>query len=105
MTFPARYVCQGSEVDIGGGEVRCLVALMAEGRSNAGIARRLWGTEGTVEKHVGSSSPSPISGDRGGTNMLAGSAARPIFLCSTRLGWRRPTGRLSRQSRRRGCQR
>ncbi|ABK70761.1 response regulator transcription factor [Mycolicibacterium smegmatis] len=26
--------------------------LMAEGRSNAGIARRLWVTEGTVEKHV-----------------------------------------------------
>jgi DNA-binding NarL/FixJ family response regulator len=25
---------------------------MAEGRSNAGIARRLWITEGTVEKHV-----------------------------------------------------
>jgi DNA-binding NarL/FixJ family response regulator len=28
------------------------LALMAEGRSNAGIARRLWVTEGTVEKHV-----------------------------------------------------
>jgi len=26
--------------------------LMAEGRSNAGIARRLWITEGTVENHV-----------------------------------------------------
>ena len=25
---------------------------MAEGRSNAGIARQLWVTEGTVEKHV-----------------------------------------------------
>jgi DNA-binding NarL/FixJ family response regulator len=25
---------------------------MAEGRSNAGIARTLWVTEGTVEKHV-----------------------------------------------------
>ena len=25
---------------------------MAEGRSNAGIARRLWVTEGTVEQHV-----------------------------------------------------
>ena len=25
---------------------------MAEGRSNAGIARNLWVTEGTVEKHV-----------------------------------------------------
>jgi len=25
---------------------------MAEGRSNAGIGRRLWVTEGTVEKHI-----------------------------------------------------
>jgi DNA-binding NarL/FixJ family response regulator len=31
---------------------RDVLALMAEGRSNAGIARRLWITEGTVEKHV-----------------------------------------------------
>src|SRR2546423_15373458 len=31
---------------------REVLGLMAEGRSNAGIARRLWGTEGTVEKHV-----------------------------------------------------
>ena len=29
-----------------------VLALMAEGRSNAGIAHRLWITEGTVEKHV-----------------------------------------------------
>ncbi len=29
-----------------------VLRLMAEGRSNAGIARRLWVTEGTVEKHV-----------------------------------------------------
>jgi DNA-binding NarL/FixJ family response regulator len=29
-----------------------VLALMAEGRSNAGIAQRLWVTEGTVEKHV-----------------------------------------------------
>ena len=29
-----------------------VLALMAEGRSNAGIARRIWVTEGTVEKHV-----------------------------------------------------
>jgi DNA-binding NarL/FixJ family response regulator len=29
-----------------------VLALMAEGRSNAGIARALWITEGTVEKHV-----------------------------------------------------
>jgi DNA-binding NarL/FixJ family response regulator len=31
---------------------REVLALMAEGRSNAGIARRLWIAEGTVEKHV-----------------------------------------------------
>jgi len=29
-----------------------VLALMAEGRSNSGIAKRLWVTEGTVEKHV-----------------------------------------------------
>ncbi|HTF53180.1 MAG TPA: protein kinase [Pseudonocardia sp.] len=29
-----------------------VLASMAEGRSNAGIAQRLWVTEGTVEKHV-----------------------------------------------------
>jgi DNA-binding NarL/FixJ family response regulator len=29
-----------------------VLALMAEGRSNAGIAGRLWVTEGAVEKHV-----------------------------------------------------
>jgi DNA-binding NarL/FixJ family response regulator len=29
-----------------------VLALMAEGRSNAGIARSLWVTDGTVEKHV-----------------------------------------------------
>ena len=31
---------------------REVLALMAEGRSNAGIAPQLWVTEGTVEKHV-----------------------------------------------------
>jgi len=31
---------------------REVLALMAEGRSNAGIARKLWVTEGTIEKHV-----------------------------------------------------
>jgi DNA-binding NarL/FixJ family response regulator len=34
------------------GREREVLALMAEGRSNAGIARGLWVTEGTVEKHV-----------------------------------------------------
>jgi DNA-binding NarL/FixJ family response regulator len=31
---------------------REVLALIAQGRSNAGIGRRLWITEGTVEKHV-----------------------------------------------------
>ena len=31
---------------------REVLALMAEGRSNAGIAGQIWVTEGTVEKHV-----------------------------------------------------
>ena len=31
---------------------REVLSLMAEGRSNAGIAQALWVTEGTVEKHV-----------------------------------------------------
>jgi len=31
---------------------REVLALMAEGRSNAGIARALWVTQGTVEKHI-----------------------------------------------------
>ena len=34
---------------------REVLALMAEGRSNAGIARRLWVTEGTVENTCGAS--------------------------------------------------
>jgi DNA-binding NarL/FixJ family response regulator len=45
---------------------REVLALMAEGRSNAGIARTLWVTEGTVEKHVHSilsKLPVPETGD------------------------------------------
>jgi DNA-binding CsgD family transcriptional regulator len=33
---------------------REVLALMAEGRTNVGIARRLWLTERTVETHIGS---------------------------------------------------
>jgi serine/threonine-protein kinase PknK len=33
---------------------REVLALMAEGRSNAGIGQQLWVTEGTIEKHVSS---------------------------------------------------
>jgi serine/threonine-protein kinase PknK len=39
-------------LDVLSGREREVLALMAEGRSNAGIARLLWVTEGTVEKHV-----------------------------------------------------
>jgi DNA-binding NarL/FixJ family response regulator len=45
---------------------REVLELMAEGRSNAGIAHRLWVTEGTVEKHVRSilsKLPLPETGD------------------------------------------
>jgi DNA-binding NarL/FixJ family response regulator len=31
---------------------REVLALMAEGRSNSGIAHALWVTDGTVEKHI-----------------------------------------------------
>jgi DNA-binding NarL/FixJ family response regulator len=39
-------------LDVLSAREREVLALMAEGRSNAGIARQLWVTEGTVEKHV-----------------------------------------------------
>jgi serine/threonine-protein kinase PknK len=39
-------------LDVLSAREREVLALMAEGRSNAGIGRRLWVTEGTVEKHV-----------------------------------------------------
>jgi DNA-binding NarL/FixJ family response regulator len=45
---------------------RDVLSLMAEGRSNAGIAHALWVTEGTVEKHVHSillKLPLPETGD------------------------------------------
>jgi DNA-binding NarL/FixJ family response regulator len=39
-------------LDVLSAREREVLALMAEGRSNAGIAHQLWITEGTVEKHV-----------------------------------------------------
>jgi serine/threonine-protein kinase PknK len=41
-------------LDVLSSREREVLALMAEGRSNSGIARKLWVTEGTVEKHIGS---------------------------------------------------
>jgi DNA-binding NarL/FixJ family response regulator len=42
----------GDPLDVLTGREREVLALMAEGRSNAGIGQALWVTEGTVEKHV-----------------------------------------------------
>ena len=42
----------GDPLDVLSPREREVLALMAEGRSNAGISRQLWVTEGTVEKHV-----------------------------------------------------
>jgi DNA-binding NarL/FixJ family response regulator len=39
-------------LDVLSAREREVLSLMAEGRSNAGIAQQLWVTEGTVEKHV-----------------------------------------------------
>jgi DNA-binding NarL/FixJ family response regulator len=48
--FAARRV--EDPLDVLSPREREVLSLMAEGRSNAGIARQLWITEGTVEKHV-----------------------------------------------------
>jgi serine/threonine-protein kinase PknK len=42
----------GDPLDLLTAREREVLSLMAEGRSNAGIARLLWVTEGTIEKHV-----------------------------------------------------
>jgi DNA-binding NarL/FixJ family response regulator len=42
------------QLDVLSPREREVLSLMAEGRSNSGIARKLWVTEGTVEKHIGS---------------------------------------------------
>ena len=66
---------------------REVLALMAEGRSNAGIARQLWVAEGTVEKHVHSilgklrlpetDGRSPPRARRDHVSSTRGSAGRP----------------------------
>jgi DNA-binding NarL/FixJ family response regulator len=48
--FAAR--CREDPLELLTSREREVLGLMAEGRSNAGIAHQLWITEGTVEKHV-----------------------------------------------------
>ena len=48
--FAARH--KEDPLDVLSPREREVLSLMAEGRSNAGIAHQLWITEGTVEKHV-----------------------------------------------------
>jgi DNA-binding NarL/FixJ family response regulator len=48
--FASRHV--NDPLDVLTSREREVLSEMAEGRSNAGIARKLWVTEGTVEKHV-----------------------------------------------------
>ena len=43
---------QGDPLDVLTPREREVLALVAEGRSNSGIAHRLWISEGAVEKHV-----------------------------------------------------
>jgi serine/threonine-protein kinase PknK len=43
---------RGGPLDVLSAREREVLALMAEGRSNTGIARQIWVTEATVEKHV-----------------------------------------------------
>lgn len=43
----------GDPLDVLSPREKEVLALMAEGRSNSGIAQELWVTEGTIEKHVG----------------------------------------------------
>jgi len=76
---------------------REVLTLMAEGLSNAGIGRRIWVTEGTVEKHVRSIltklSPFP---DRPPGYRAWASVPCPAGRCSRmRTAFRRSTARWS----------
>ena len=92
---------------------REVLALMAEGRSNAGIAKRLWVTEGTVEKHVHSILTKlrlPETGDDH-RRVLAAITFLDVELgsraASSRAprGSRLPTGLISTRTRGRGSPR
>ena len=74
---------------------REVLSLMAEGRSNAGIAHQLWITEGTVEKHVHSILTRGSRGSRSGVPdrnpaQSCGRCSTPADSC---LGWRRKADR------------
>lgn len=57
---------------------REVLALMARGRSNAGIGRRLWVAEGTVGKHVRSSLGKPgLQEDTGARRRALAVLTRP----------------------------
>ena len=79
---------------------REVLALMAEGRTNVGIARRLWLTERTVETHVGTIlTKLGLAGGRGAQPPGAGGADAPGHRPPRAWappGWRRANAALGR---------